>query len=182
MNYIAKEKIKDWLREILSYAVFFLIVIIILNKILLVGTISSGSMEPALAEGNKILINGLAYTFEEPKRGDIILFEFEDLQLNFTKRVIGLPGEKISFQKGDVYVDGELLQEDYIDEDVDTLSIRTFVVPENTYFVMGDNRENSLDSRFWKEPYIKRESIRGKVVLQIPVVQIKEKVLNIFQN
>lgn len=182
MIYINREKIKDWFKEILSYAVFFIIVIFILTKVLLIGSVSSASMEPTLKVGNKIVINGLAYTWNEPERGDIILFEFEDLQLNFTKRIIGLPGEKISFQNGDVYIDDELLQEKYIDEDVDTLSLLTFVVPKDSYFVMGDNRENSLDSRFWVDPYVDRDSIKGKILVQIPLVQIKEKVLNIFQD
>ena len=175
MKYIDKDKIKEWMKEILLYAVFFLIVTIILTKVLLIGNVSSGSMEPTLKVGNKVLVNGLAYTFEEPKRGDVILFEFESLQLIFTKRIIGLPGEKISFQKGEVYINDELLQEDYLEKDVDTLSIQSFVIPENCYFVMGDNREESLDSRFWREPYVAKESIMGKVFLQIPLVQIKEK-------
>ena len=169
------DKIKGWLKEILLYAVFFLVVTIILTKVLLIGTVSSGSMEPTLRVENKILVNRLAYTFEEPKRGDIILFEFESLQLIFTKRVIGLPGEKISFQKGEVYINDELLQEEYLEEETDTLSIQSFVVPKNCYFVMGDNREESLDSRFWREPYVAKESIKGKVFLQIPLVQMKEK-------
>ena len=132
-------------------------------------------MEPTLNVGNKVLVNGLAYSMEDPKRGDIILFEFESLQLIFTKRVIGLPGEKISFQKGEVYINDELLQENYLEEEVDTLSIQTFVVPKDCYFVMGDNREESLDSRFWREPYVNKESIKGKVFWQIPLIQIKEK-------
>ena len=173
MKYI--DKIKNWLKEILLYAVFFIVEAIILTKILLIGTVSSGSMEPTLNVGNKVLVNGLAYTMEEPKRGDIILFEFESLQLIFTKRVIGLPGEKISFQKGEVYINDKLLQEEYLEDEVDTLSIQTFVVPKDCYFVMGDNREESLDSRFWREPYVARESIKGKVFLQIPLVQLKEK-------
>ena len=169
MKYI--DKIKGWFKEILLYAVFFLVAAIILTKILLIGTVSSGSMEPTLNVGNKVLVNGLAYTMEEPKRGDIILFEFESLQLIFTKR----PGEKISFQKGEVYINDKLLQEEYLEDEVDTLSIQTFVVPKDCYFVMGDNREESLDSRFWREPYVARESIKGKVFLQIPLVQLKEK-------
>lgn len=174
MKHIDKEKIRDWLKEILLYAVFFLIAAIILTKVLLIGTVSSGSMEPTLKVGNKVLVNGLAYTMEEPKRGDIILFEFESLQAVFTKRVIGLPGEKISFQKGEVYINDELLHEDYLREDIDTLSLQSFVIPENCYFVMGDNREESLDSRFWREPYVAKESIKGKVFLQIPLIHIKE--------
>ena len=171
MKHIDKDKIKGWFREILLYAVFFLIVTIILTKILLIGTVSSGSMEPTLKVGTKIFVNALAYTFKEPQRGDIILFEFESLQVIFTKRIIGLPGEKVSFQKGEVYINDELLREEYLQEDVDTLSIQNFVVPEGCYFVMGDNREESLDSRFWKEPYVTKESIKGRVVLQIPQVK-----------
>ena len=175
MKHIDKEKIKGWMKEILLYAVFFLIVAIILTKVLLIGTVSSSSMEPTLNVGNKVLVNGLAYAFEKPERGDIILFEFESLQLIFTKRVIGLPGEKISFKKGEVYINDELLQEDYLEEEINTLSIQTFVVPKDCYFVMGDNREGSLDSRFWREPYVTGESIIGKVFWQIPLVQIKER-------
>lgn len=175
MKHIDKEKIEGWTKEILLYAVFFLIVAIILTKVLLIGTVSSDSMEPTLNVGNKVLVNGLAYKFEEPKRGDVILFEFESLQAIFTKRVIGLPGEKISFQKGKVYINDELLQEDYLEEDVNTLSMQSFVVPKDCYFVMGDNREESLDSRFWREPYVARKSIKGKVFWQIPLIQIKER-------
>lgn len=183
-KYIDRDKIKEWLKEAASYIIFFIIVILILTKVLLVGSVASGSMEPTLRVGNKILINGLAYTLSEPKRGDIILFDFaigeEDYKL--TKRVIGLPGEKVSFKSGDVYIDDELLREDYLDEDVDTLSILTFVVPEDSYFVMGDNREDSLDSRFWVNPYVEKESIKGKLLLQIPLEDMKEKMRNIFQD
>ena len=62
-----------------------------------------------------------------------------------------------------------------MEKDTDTLSMQSFVVPENCYFVMGDNREESLDSRFWREPYVAKESIKGKIFWQIPLMQIKER-------
>ncbi len=126
------------------------------------------SMEPTIMVGEKYLMNKLAYLFSSPKRGDIVIFKdpnepSEDL----FKRVIGLPGETISFSDGKVFIDGELLEEDYV-HGKETLDkgISSYDIPENCYFMMGDNRTGSLDARDWDQPFVDESLIKGKVFLR----------------
>jgi signal peptidase I len=110
--------------------------------------IESVSMENTLHPGNAVLVNRLAYRFSLPKRGDIVVFNppFESPE-PYIKRVIGLPGDEISIQGGVVFVNGVEMVEPYIRERPSTRG--TWQVPENSIFVMGDNRNNSSDSRNW---------------------------------
>ena len=117
--------------------------------------IPSESMEPALKPGDRVLVNKLSYHFHAIHRGDIVVFkrppsEASDPTIkDLIKRVIGLPGETIEARNGKVYINGRLLNEPYLNADSGTTtSLPARVVPPDTYFVLGDNRINSKDSRF----------------------------------
>jgi signal peptidase I len=110
--------------------------------------IESVSMENTLHPGNAVLVNRLAYRFKLPERGDIVVFDppFESPE-PYIKRVIGLPGDEISIREGYVFVNEELISEPYIKDK--PVMRGTWIVPENAIFAMGDNRNNSSDSRNW---------------------------------
>ncbi|MGF7010549.1 signal peptidase I [Lachnospiraceae bacterium PF1-22] len=127
---------------------------------LLITRVVSTSMDPTLKKESILVSNRLSYRKNSPKRGDVICF-YENGQI-VVKRIIGLPREEISFVDGYVYIDNQLLEEPYIKDSVETHSTEVFNVPEDHYFVLGDNRENSLDSRFEVTTYIPEEDILGR--------------------
>lgn len=121
------------------------------------------SMLPTLHEGEYLIINKLSYTFDEPRRGDIIVLHFpRDRSREYIKRVIGVPGDHIEIREGTVLVNGVPLDEPYING---TAAYRSasWTVPQGQYFVMGDNRNNSSDSRSWS--FLPRADIVGKAWL-----------------
>lgn len=116
-------------------------------------TVMTGqSMENTLMDQDRILINKFAYAFHEPKRFDVIVFKQSDKEHSYLniKRVIGLPGETVQIKGGSVYIDGELLEEPVIIEAINNggLAEEEVKLDEKEYFVLGDNRNNSEDSRF----------------------------------
>jgi len=118
--------------------------------------IPTESMVPTLKVKDRLLVNKLAYDLNDPQRGDIALFENQQGGKNpLIKRVVGLPGETLELREGKVYVDGDHLEEPYIKRDPcrpgypKTCAFGPVTVPRNHYFMMGDNRTNSLDSRFF---------------------------------
>ena len=158
-----------------AYNIFEWIIVIIASLYTFFGLIyvsrsSSPSMEPTLMTNDMIIENRLAYVVHDIKRGDIVSIHRagDSIMEAWGKRVIGLPGETVSFKDGYVYIDGELLEEDYIDDDIETNCQKTFTVPEGCYFVLGDNREVSNDSRFWDNPYVKESDIIAKYMFSIP--------------
>jgi signal peptidase I len=131
--------------------------------------ILSESMASTLNTNDRILVFKLAYKFEEPERGDIIIFqppEEMDEGTDFIKRIIGLPGETVEVVANDgVYINGVYLEEPYIKE-IPTYDFGPVTVPENCYIVFGDNRNRSADSHYWSYPYITFEDIDGKAILR----------------
>ena len=151
------------------YFVFLAAVFIVFHFFLMLGRIPSESMEPTLMVHDWTIGDRRAYNEAEPQRGDIIIFYLEEEDSSLVKRVIGLPGETVTFVGGHVYIDGEPLDESaYLDEEIETECEETFVVPEDSYFMLGDNREVSLDSRYWDDPYVTVDDIQSKVLCVIP--------------
>lgn len=121
------------------------------------------SMMPTLEEGEYLIINKLSYYLDEPQRGDIIVLHFpRDRSREYIKRIIGLPGDMVEVADGRVSVNGVELEEPYINGAA-SYSSGSWRVPEGQYFVMGDNRNNSSDSRSWS--YLPRADIVGKAWL-----------------
>ena len=130
--------------------------------------IPSGSMENTIMTGDRVFGNRLAYKFSDPKRFDIIIFKYPDDESQlFIERIIGLPGETVEIHDGNIYINGS----DSPLEDVDIKepmegSFGPYTVPEGCYFVMGDNRNNSRDSRYWENTFVSEDEILGKAVLR----------------
>ena len=138
------------------------------NFIIINAEVPSGSMRDTIWEGDRLFGFRLAYKFSEPKRGDIIIFKFPDDETqNYVKRVIGLPNDIVQIKNGRVYINGEELDEPYIkDYILDDGETYTYIVPEDSYFMLGDNRNNSKDSRYWVNTFVKKEKIVAKVVVR----------------
>ena len=129
---------------------------------------SCGSMEPTLKAGAYAIYNRLAYTGKGVGRGDVVAFHSDELGLELAKRVIGIPGDEILFLGGKVIINGQPLDESgYIPEHIETYCNKSFQVPKDCVFVMGDNREYSYDSREYDQPYISVNCIDGKLMGQI---------------
>ncbi|GAB6098923.1 signal peptidase I [Halanaerocella petrolearia] len=152
------------IREYLESIVWAVIIsIFLITFVVQAFYIPSGSMKPALQPGDRIFANKLVYRFREPKRQEIIVFNYPvDPSRKFIKRVIGLPGDKIKIVDGKVYINGQLLKEDYTLEKSYT-DYPEIEIPPNNYFVLGDNRNNSEDSRFWG--FVPKENIVGKATV-----------------
>ena len=178
-------ELKWWIKYIILFIVVVIASEIFFTKVLIWGSVPSSSMAPTLNVGDVVFCNGLAYVKHEPQRGDIIVFTsrlkgYEGETI--TKRIIGLPGDDLMFIDGYIYLNGELVYEEYISPEIETNSFADFIVPEGCYFVMGDNRENSYDSREWDDPYVRKEDIRGKVMVNIPIEKLKNTVKTMFNT
>ena len=144
------------------------IAVVLVLFIIMNAKVPSGSMKDTINEGDRIVGLRLAYAFSSPKRGDIIIFKYPDNEsTKYVKRVIGLPGDTVSFKDGDVYINGKKLNEPYLKTQHSTYaSVESYTVPEGSYFMLGDNRENSKDSRFWNNTYVKKQKILAKVMFR----------------
>ncbi|MCH5272838.1 MAG: signal peptidase I [Lachnospiraceae bacterium] len=157
------------IKEIISWVIVLTAAFIVgtcINKYVLIkAEIPSGSMENTMQVGDRVVGFRLAYLFSEPKRGDIVMFDYPDDESKlYVKRIIGLPGEELEIRDGKIYINGSTtpLEEDYLKETpIDTYG--TFRIPEGCYFMLGDNRNNSWDSRKWDRKYVQKSKIRCKV-------------------
>ena len=135
-----------WARDLLvSLAISAFIIIFLYQPVKVEGV----SMMPGLEDQERIFVNKFVYRWEPIERGDIIVFRYpRDTSKSYIKRVIGVAGDRVRIQNGQVYVNGEALDEDYVPSDyADARSYPELVVPRNTYFVLGDHRTMSSDSR-----------------------------------
>ncbi len=161
------------LQQLLGLVKIFIIAlfisVIILRFIIVNAQVPTGSMKNTILIGDRLIGFRLSYIFDNPKRGDVIIFKYPDNETeNFVKRVIGEPGDTVKIEKGIVYINGIVLDEPYIREPmhVNTQTLE-FHVPDNCYFVMGDNRNESWDSRYWTTTnYVKKNKIIAKVLFK----------------
>ena len=161
--------IMEELWEYIKMIIFVVVVVIIVNNVLLINAkIPSESMEDTIMTGDRIFGNRLAYINKDPQRFDIVIFKYPDDETQlFIKRVIGLPGETVEIRDGKVYIDGaETPLDDSFTPEPPQGNWGPEVVPEGSYFMLGDNRNRSKDSRFWTNTFVKKEKILGKAVLR----------------
>jgi signal peptidase I len=150
-----------WLREItisLGVSVFF--IVFLYQPVRVEGT----SMMPGLADQERIFINKFAYRMEAIERGDVVVFRYPgDASKNYIKRIVGVPGDRVEIFRGEVYVNGRRLEEPYLPPQFrDERSMSEVTVPEGGYFVLGDHRNLSSDSRDFG--MVERGAIFGKAV------------------
>lgn len=167
--------------EAIFYA--FLIAIVVRTFVVQAFKIPTGSMEPTLHGakwgGDKILVNKFIYRFQDPERGDIIVFSTKGIRgldkgKDYIKRLVGLPGDKVEIKQGNIFVNGKILEDPdiflqhrYFNTDFEDGPFghtgESITVPADSYFVLGDNSANSRDSRYWG--FVPRKSIKGKAMV-----------------
>ena len=157
-----------WKEWILPFGLEILALLLIVKFIFFIAIVPSGSMEPTIQE-RSALFTLRVHDLEKLERGDVIVFEAETPELAGTtliKRLIGLPGDHVEIdENGVMTINGEVQSEDYVVYQYAIPSV--FDVPEGYYLFMGDNRANSLDSRYWSDPYVSAESIQGRAVFTL---------------
>ncbi len=162
-----KQKVKD---EIISWVQAIVVAIVIawfINSFIIINaTVPSGSMENTILINDRIIANRLEYKFTDVDRLDIIVFEAPDNpEILFVKRVIGLPNDTVEIINGELFINGEITEEDYLKDGMYG-SFGPYEVPDGHYFMLGDNRRNSEDSRYWENTYVDESAIKGKVLLR----------------
>ena len=165
MSSTVKKEVISWVKTIL----LALVLAGAVNSFLIVNAeVPTGSMENTIMTGDRILALRTSYWFDEPKAGDVAVFRYPDDPTGktlYVKRIIGAEGDMVQVEGGRVYVNGEVLEENYIAE-ITLGDFGPYIVPEDSYFMMGDNRNHSLDSRYWENKFVHEDEILGKVVLR----------------
>ena len=158
--------INEFFKDTFQYFIFTFFILLIVIYVISMQQIVGPSMQPTLSEGNVVLLNKAFYNFFDVKRNDIISFEYDGTKY-LVKRVIGLPGETVEYKDGVLLINGKKVEDEYakITEDFSLVDIDESVIPKDHYFVLGDNRVNSLDGR--KIGLISKEKIIGKAIFRI---------------
>ena len=163
------------LKKVLNFSIYlFVVLIITLLVVKFVGQRSEvigSSMEPTFSDGDNLLLDKISYRFQEPKRFDVIVFPYAyEKNTNYIKRIIGLPGETVFIDEaGQIFINDNLLTEHYGNAVINDpgLADRKITLLDDEYFVLGDNRNDSIDSRFISVGNIKRKQIIGKPFIRI---------------
>lgn len=161
-----RSEIISWLQILVAAACIALV----LNTCIIANSrVPSGSMENTIMTNDRVIGSRLSYKFSDPERGDIAIFRYpDDPSVYYVKRIIGLPGETVDIIDGAVYIDGadSPLDEPYLKEAMIPEEDMHFEVPEDCYFMMGDNRNESWDARYWINTYVSRDQIIAKVLFR----------------
>lgn len=178
------------INSVVIIILFFFVQIFVAAPFQVIGN----SMYNTLHDGEYIVVSKLEYTFGEPQRGDIVVFNppHQDKEY-YIKRIVGVPGDTILLKAGDLFVNGKTVSEEYISPGLQTCVVahiqdcknddKTYEVPADMYFVLGDNRKGSSDSRAWYDknnrpnPFVSKEDIQGKtrvVLYPLPEIRLVE--------
>lgn len=164
----AEERIRDMkrmngLKRRLMCQLLPMAAIIIVFKLILIAIVPTESMEGTISAGSIILSTRYGIAERDIKRFDILIFNsLDDPETNYVKRVIGLPGETVEVKEGSVYVDGVEIDDSFVKSPMNRKGDGVYEVPEGCYFFLGDNRNNSNDSRFWNKKYVPMGNIKAK--------------------
>lgn len=157
--------IKEFFKDTSKILLFIIVFLFFIQYVFSITKVVGNSMYPTLNDEEILMINKLKYRFSDVSRGEIISLKYADTKY-LIKRVIGLPGESVKIQNNQVYINDNLLKEEYLNsnleyEDFSLNDLGITEIPDGMYFVLGDNRENSLDSR--EIGLVKKEDIIGKI-------------------
>lgn len=161
-----KERIKKIVKDVYPYVIVVIVVVLIRSFIITPAVVDGESMEPTLSDNNVIILNKLDYKLNEIERFDVVVVNWNGEKL--VKRIIGLPGEHVEYKNNELYIDGFKTDENFNHGETKDFKLETIgylTIPGDKYFVVGDNRENSTDSRYIG--LIDKENILGSVDLRI---------------
>lgn len=151
-------------REVIETVVLTLLIFLVIRFVVQSYHVEGPSMQPGLHTDEYVLVNKVSYLFQTPGRGDVIVFHYpKDTTQDFIKRIVGLPGDTVRTDSTHVWVNGVLLSEPYIKEAINLNEPSIWKVPPGDYFVLGDNRRVSDDSRYWG--FVPKDYIVGKAML-----------------
>jgi len=166
----SKEGVKELVESVLIAGV---LAFLIINFVAQSFVVQGHSMEPTLSSGERLFVNKFIYHFRSPERGEVVVLDPPGDINPFIKRIVGLPGDEIEILDGQLYVNNEAVEEDYIQEDVNR-DFGPHEVKDGKYFVMGDNRNYSSDSRNHKIGDIPEDNIHGKAFwLYWPLTEVR---------
>ena len=157
-----KKKKKSMIRELLETVISAgIIAFIIITFIGQVTVVRGASMEPTLHDNERLIADKISYRFEKPERGEIIIFKppLAEVKRKYIKRIIGIPGDEIEIANGEIYTNGKKLEEPYV-KNKSYGNMPPTIIPDDSFFVLGDNRPNSSDSRYWG--FVPRKNVVGK--------------------
>ncbi len=165
------------MKELLNTGIYLLVVLcatwLLIHYVVQRTTVEGSSMETTLSDGDNLFVDKISYRFRDPERFDIIVFPYQYKEKTYyIKRIIGLPGETVRIDEaGNIYINDKILEESYgreiIDADKIGLAAQTITLAADEYFVLGDNRNHSQDSRFADVGNIKRSNIIGRAWVRI---------------
>jgi signal peptidase I len=166
---MGKRIIKEIISWVLVFAIALIVALVINRFVIFKVEVPSGSMENTIMTDDKVFTFRLSYLFGDPKRGDIVVFPFPDNEnVDYIKRIIGVGKDTIEIIEGVLYINGDPIIEDYLLEPMRKENFGPVDVPEGSYFMMGDNRNYSMDSRVWQNQFVDRDKIKGKAILKYP--------------
>lgn len=167
------KKVKETISTLLYFAGIVCVALLIVTFVGQRTTVDGSSMEPMLTDGDNLIVDKITYRFRDPERFDVIVFPVErDQNKKYIKRIIGLPGETVQIDdEGNIYINGEVLEENYgretISPDMIGRAAEPIVLGEDEYFVLGDNRNESSDSRRDIVGNVNRDAIIGRAWVRI---------------